>query len=88
MGEFEALVRVIETSEAEAEAARRAVEERLRTAGFSRWRIVTVWSRNSVARRARARRQRIRPQASYAGGALLIAAVVAWSLWFLWILAG
>lgn len=88
MTQYEALIRVVETSESDAAGVRRDLDERLRTAGFDKWRIVGVWSPGTVERRLPSRRRRMRPQATYYAGGLLLVAAVAWSLWLLWILAG
>ncbi|MGH3053741.1 MAG: hypothetical protein ACRDL7_02030 [Gaiellaceae bacterium] len=87
MAHFEALVRLMDVAESDPPAARRAIEERLRGAGFSRWQVVRVGPPGSLAPRVQAPRRPMRTDVSYAGGGLLVAAVVAWTLWFLWILA-
>lgn len=88
MAQFEAMVRLFGVVESSAPAARRAVEERLRAAGFSRWHIVGVGPQGATTRSAESPRRTVRTDVSYAGGGLLVAAVVAWTLWFLWLLAG
>ena len=87
MAHFEATVRVLDVTESDAPAARRVIEERLREGGFTRWHILSLGVQGAMvhavtrpARRAR------RVEVSYAGGGLLVAAVVAWTLWFLWLL--
>ena len=89
MAQYEAMVRMLDIVEADPVAARRAVEDRLRAAGFTRWRIVNIaaaGAANSSGAALRTGRRR-RPPA-YAGGGFLVAAVLAWALWFLWLLAG
>jgi len=89
MAHFEAMVRLFDIVEPDPLDARRAVEERLRAAGFTRWHIVNVGLQGANATRAtRSLRRPMRTDMSYAGGGLLVAAVVAWTLWFLWLLAG
>ena len=89
MAQFEATVRVFEISESDPAAARQLVEERLRSGGFSRFQIMNLGVHGAIPMRVEApRRQRTRAQASFAGGGVLVAAVVAWTLWFLWMLAG
>ena len=87
MAQFEATVRLFGLIESSAPAARRAVEERLRAAGFSRWHIVGIGPQGAT-RSAESPRRTARTDVSYAGGGLLVAGVVAWTLWFLWLLAG
>jgi hypothetical protein len=88
MAHFEATVRLFDVIESNAPAARRALEERLRAAGFTRWQILGVTTQGTVARVAEPRRRTARRRdVSYAGGVLVAAAVV-WTLWFLWLLAG
>ena len=87
MAHFEATVRIFDVSESNASAARRVVEDRLRTAGFSRWKVARVALQGKIVPRADSPRGVMRSDASYLGGGLLIAAVVAWTLWFLWLLA-
>lgn len=89
MAHFEAMVRLFDIVEPDPLDARRAVEERLRAAGFTRWHVVSVGLQGaSTNRAARLPRRVMRTDVSYAGGGLLVAAVVAWTLWFLWLLAG
>jgi len=90
MAQFEATVRLFDVVETDGPAARRSVEERLRGAGFTRWQIVAIGAQGSMSSPARTRpprRPARRETATYSGG-LLVAAVVAWALWFLWLLAG
>ena len=87
MAHFETTVRLFDVIESNAPAARRAVEERLRAAGFNRWQIVNVGLQGTTARAPEVpRRSQVRHDIGYGGG-LLVAAVVAWTLWFLWVLA-
>jgi hypothetical protein len=89
MPHYEATVRVLDVEEPDASTAKRVIEERLRAAGFSRWQVVHLGLPGAVARTARRPQRLLTPiDANYAGGALLVAAVVAWALWFLWLLAG
>jgi hypothetical protein len=87
MAHFEARVRLFDVVESNAPAARRAIEERLRAAGFSRWQIVRVGLQGAITQSVTPPRRIVRTDVSYAGGGLLVAAVVAWTLWFLWLLA-
>ncbi|HVO24430.1 MAG TPA: hypothetical protein VMW56_12475 [Candidatus Margulisiibacteriota bacterium] len=87
MAHFEATVRIFEINESNASAARRVIEERLRAAGFSRWQIARVVHQGSLTRRVETARRVMRTDVSYIGGSMLIAAMVAWTLWFLWLLA-
>jgi hypothetical protein len=91
MAHFEATVRILDVTESDAPAARRLIEERLREGGFSRWHILSLGVQGAMVHAAHAvprptRRAR-RVEVSYAGGGLLVAAVVAWTLWFFWLLA-
>ena len=88
MAHFEATVRIFDVSESNASAARHAIEDRLRTAGFNRWKIARVAPQGTVSQRTDVPRRMTRSNASSVGGGILIAAVVAWTLWFLWLLAG
>ena len=96
MAHFEATVRLLDVDEADATAARRSVEDRLRTAGFNRWQIINLAPHGALPQGAGSRRRPfggaarrpIRADMSYASGGLLVAAIVAWALWFLWLLAG
>jgi len=92
MAHFEVTVRLSDVNESDGPAARQAIEERLRAAGFSRWQIVAVGlqgaTHKNTSQRRTNRRREMGPDISRAGGGLLVAAVVAWTLWFLWLLAG
>jgi len=88
MARFEATVRILDVTESDAPAARRAIEERLRDAGFTRWHILSLGVQGAMVRAVpRPPRRARRVEVSYAGGGLLVAAVVAWTLWFFWLLA-
>jgi hypothetical protein len=87
MAHFEATVRIFDVSESNASTARRVIEDRLRTAGFSRWKVARIAVQGTMVPRADLPRRVMRTDASYVGGGMLIAAVVAWTLWFLWLLA-
>jgi hypothetical protein len=87
MAHFEATVRVLDVTESDAPEARRAIEERLRAGGFTRWQIVSLSVQGTMVHRVtRPARSPRRTEVTYAGGGLLVAAVVAWTLWFLWLL--
>jgi hypothetical protein len=92
MAHFEATVRLFEIEEADAPAARHAIEERLRTSGFSRMQIVHVGLQRSWTPPVRVSRRRGQVQNIDAGpawsGGLMIAVMVAWALWFVWWLVG
>lgn len=88
MAHFEATVRLFDIVEPDTVSARRAVDERLRAAGFTRWQIASIGLQGTTTRAPRVSRRPMRADVSYAGGGLLVAAVVAWTLWFLWLLAG
>ena len=88
MAHFEATVRIFDVTESNAPAARRAIEDRLRVAGFTRWQIARVGVQGTIPHKIEPRRRVARTDMSYAGGGMLVAAVVAWTLWFLWLLAG
>ena len=88
MAQFEATVRLFELAESDAAAARHTIETRLRSAGFTRWHIVSVGAPGTLTRTARSSRRPVRVEVSYAGGGLLVAAIVAWALWFLYLLTG
>jgi hypothetical protein len=89
MPQYEVVVRVLDVSEPDPVSARRHVEERLRAGGVGRWLVTSITPQGSSPPRVPAppRHRTLGAQASYAGGSMLIAAVVAWALWFLWMLA-
>jgi len=83
MAKFEVRVRLLDVTGHDGWAARRLVEERLRSAGFSRWQITSlgVQTANEAAPRQRVR-PIPRPQFGATANALLIAAALAVGLWF------
>jgi len=90
MEHFEATIRVFDVVEPDLATARRTVEERMHSAGFTRWQVVRVVRDGAPVapvRRPPARRVRERTQ-NYLGGRALVLAAIAWSLWLLWLLAG
>jgi hypothetical protein len=56
MTHFEVTVRLFDVSEANASAARRTIDERLRIAGFSRWQIVDLGPQAAITAPARTAR--------------------------------
>jgi hypothetical protein len=86
MARFEATVRLFDIVEADAHAAWRMVEEQLRAAGFPRCRVTGMRLQEAAKPVIRARSRPMRTPASYAGGGLLIAAFLAWAMWFIWLL--
>jgi hypothetical protein len=88
MARFEATVRVFDLVESDAPTARRTVEERLRAAGFDRWQVVNLELQPATPPMIRPRRRPTNIDASYAGGVLLAVTVLAWAIWFLWVLVG
>ena len=88
MAHFEATVRLFEVIEPNASAARDAIEERLRTAGFGRWQIVSVGLQEAITPAVRVSRRSLQASGSYAGGSFLVIASAVWALWFLYVLAG
>ncbi|MCX8073892.1 MAG: hypothetical protein N3C12_15865 [Candidatus Binatia bacterium] len=90
MPQYEVEVRISEINESDALAARLRVEEGLRAAGFTNWRVVAVAPKSRSTSLASALETRPYPRrnANYIGSVLLVAAVVAWVLWFLWVLTG
>lgn len=87
MAQFEATVRVSDIVEADAPTAWRTLEERLRTAGFPRYQVLAI-RRQKLPAAARTGRRPFRAQATYANSGLLAAAILAWAMWFVWLLAG
>lgn len=83
MAKFEVRVRLLEVAGHDGWAARRLVEERLRSAGFSRWQITALGVQEHVEAAPKPRVRRM-PRAQMGGpaNALLIAAAVAVGLWF------
>lgn len=83
MAKFEVRVRLLDIAGHDGWAARRLVEERLRSAGFSRWQItgIGVYEPGELSPVPRVR-PIPRPQFGSAANALLIAAAVAVGLWF------
>jgi hypothetical protein len=88
MGHFEATVRVFDVIEPDGSAARRTVEQRLRSAGFTRVQVVKVVLQPAITHAVRTARQPFPISSTYAGGGLLVVVSVAWALWFLYLLAG
>jgi hypothetical protein len=85
MAHFEATVRVFDLNDQDALLARHHIEEGLRAAGFSRWQIVGL-AMQGAERAARPRQRPRRADVNYIGGGLMVTAVAAWTLWFLWLL--
>lgn len=92
MARFDATVRLFDLEEPDASTARRTIEERLQASGFTRWQIVSVGFQGVWTPPLRSSR---RPSSMHTGdadaklgGRLMAALIVAWALWFVWVLAG
>ncbi len=90
MPQYEVEVKILDINEPDALAARLAVEERLRSAGFKEWRVLAVSPKSRRGAIPVTPESAFRPRrtGSYVGSALLVAAVLAWALWFLWVVTG
>ncbi len=94
MAHFEAEVQLQDLSEADALTARKVVEERLRSAGFQRWKVLRIGPPRIVqktrprplVRPTRSGFARARNDAGQ--GAWVVVAALAWGLWFVWLLSG
>ena len=83
MAKFEVRVRLLEVTGHDGWAARRLVEERLRSAGFSRWQITGLGVQEAADVVHQPRLVRIpRAQFGATANALLVAAALAVGLWF------
>jgi hypothetical protein len=84
MAKFEVRVRLLDVAGHDGWAARRLVEERLRSAGFSRWQITGLGVQESADFTPTKPRTRPlpRPQFGATANVLLIAAAFAVGLWF------
>ena len=83
MGRFQATVRILDVTEPDAPTAVRTVEERLHQAGFNRWQLVSL---HPQAVHISGRRP-LRREVNHTGGAILLGAMLALALWFLWLIA-
>ncbi len=86
MPKYQATVRLYEVSGPDKVAAQRALEQKLRDAGLGRWQIVNVTPAAPPlpVRHAGSRSRQI----SRSAGPLLLLGMVAWALWFYWLLVG
>jgi hypothetical protein len=83
MAKFEVRVRLLDIVGHDGWAARRLVEERLRSAGFARWQITALGVQEPVDVVPKPRGRQIpRPEFGSTANALLIAAACAVGLWF------
>lgn len=86
-GRYEIQVR-LDVTERNAAAARERVEAQLRAAGFDRWQLVRMRARGvgavPIRRRRRLPRRAPGRRDQVFGGTVLVAAIVAWWLWFFW----
>jgi hypothetical protein len=83
MAKFEVRVRLLDIAGHDGWAARRLVEERLRSAGFARWQITGLGVQEPVDFNPKTRIRPIpRPQFGATANVLLIAAAFAVGLWF------
>jgi hypothetical protein len=83
MAKFEVRIRLLDVAGHDGWAARRLVEERLRSAGFTRWQITSLGLQETLDVPPKPTTRRIpRGQFGAAANFLLIAAAVAVGLWF------
>jgi hypothetical protein len=86
MPKFRAIVRLSGIEAADAASVPRTVEEQLKAAGLSRWRVLRVHDEDAPRRRRLQRlryRRRWRSRREGTNG-LLIVAASAWAIWFFW----
>jgi hypothetical protein len=88
MGRFQATVRILDLTEPDAPTAVRTVEERLHKAGFDRWRVVSLHPQTVRISSRRPRRRTIRREINHTDRAILLGAILACAVWFLWFIAG
>lgn len=89
MPQYDVEVRITDINEPDALAARLRVEEKLRAVGFKSWHVVAVAPRpRAVGLATTPRAPSTRRTNAYIGSALLVVAVLAWVLWFLWVITG
>lgn len=89
MPQYDVEVKITDINEPDALAARLRVEEKLRAAGFKSWHVVAVAPRVRAATPSTTPfEMSARRSNAYIGSALLVAAVLAWVLWFLWVITG
>lgn len=96
MAQFEAEIRIQDLSEVDALTARRAMEDKLRAAGFQRWKVVRI-SPQRPSRKA-FKRPLTRPLPNGSAhmqarndsgqGIWIVIAALAWAIWFVWLLGG
>jgi hypothetical protein len=83
MAKFEVRVRLLDVAGHDGYAVRRLVEERLRSAGFSRWLVTSVEVQQPADLMPRPRAVQIpRPALGSIGNAVLISAAAVIGLWF------
>jgi hypothetical protein len=89
MPQYDVEVKFTDISGPDALSARLSVEEKLRAAGFQHWQVVAIAPHTrSPIPTGSVPPLRSRRSSAYVGSALLVAAVLAWVLWFLWVLTG
>ena len=86
MPRFRATVRVTELEGPDPASVQKMLDERLKEAGFARWRVTTIET-EGVAHRPRGRDSRAaRRRSRSEGWGLFLIAAGAWAVWFFYLL--
>ncbi len=96
MAQFEAEIRIQGLTEVDALTARRAMEEKLRAAGFERWKVVRIAPQRPNRKAYRRPLTRPLPNGTVHAqarndtgqGIWIVIAALAWAIWFVWLLGG
>ena len=89
MPKFQATVRVSNLEGEDPAAAQHLLDERLKSAGFDKWQVLSVETPGGTPRRQERRETRpvVRRKPPSDGWGLFLVAAGAWVVWFLWALA-
>lgn len=85
MAKFRATVRVTELEGPDLANVQRTLDERMKEAGFPKWKVVSIETEGAMSsrrREVRAARRRRRSE----GWGLFFVAAGAWAVWFFWLL--
>jgi hypothetical protein len=87
MQKFRATVRLTEIEGADPAHVQRALDERMKEAGFAKWRVLSIEA-EGAATRSRHRDIHVpRHRAQSEGWGLFLVAAGAWVVWLFWLLA-
>jgi hypothetical protein len=82
MPKYRVTVRFSDLDGRDPASVQQALEEKLKTAGLERWRVLSINTEGAPSQRALSTRAVVEAARRPSGGGLLLVAAAAWAIWF------